>query len=44
MDKGQFTNTEDIVEVKDGWYNCILKKPLKRSRRETNLIYNRGRR
>lgn len=32
--------TEDIIEVKEGWHNFILKEPLKRSRRQTNTIYN----
>lgn len=32
--------TEDIIEVKEGWHNFVLKEPLKRWRRQTNSIHN----
>lgn len=30
MDKGQHIKTEKYLEIKPGWYNFVLKEPLKR--------------
>lgn len=40
MDKGQHIKTEKYIEVKPGWYNFVLKEPLKRWRKEYNSIHN----
>ena len=29
----EFKKTEDIIKVKNGWYNFVLKEPLKRWRK-----------
>lgn len=38
----EFKNTSDIIEVKKGWYNFVLKEPLKRNRRQANTIHNQS--
>lgn len=32
--------TEEIKEVKKGWYNIVIKEPLKRSREKQYTIHN----
>lgn len=31
--------TEDIKQIKKGWYNIVLAEPLKRSREKQYIIY-----
>lgn len=36
--------TQDIKEIKKGWFNIVLEEPLKRSRKKQYTIYNQGQR